>query len=85
MLCLVCTPAGAAAASAAIRAGRVGVHMVPPGRYCARVNSVQAFGEVNRDVSVCGGVRASHHSTEASASFFVHALSPSLHSGFGTG
>lgn len=43
--------AGAAAASAAVRAGRVGVHMVPPGRYCARVNSVQAFGEVNRDVA----------------------------------
>jgi hypothetical protein len=45
-------PAGAAAAAAASRAGRVGVHMVPLGRYCARVNSVQAFGEVNRDVSM---------------------------------
>lgn len=43
--------AGAAAASAASRAGRVGVHMVPAGRYCARVNNVQAYGEVNRDVS----------------------------------
>ena len=42
---------GAAAVAAASRAGRVGVHMVPAGRYCARVNSVQAFGEVNRDVS----------------------------------
>jgi hypothetical protein len=43
--------AGAAAAAAASRAGRVGVHLVPPGRYCGRVNTVAAFGEVNRDVS----------------------------------
>jgi hypothetical protein len=40
-----------AAAAASIRAGRVGVYLVPEGHYCARVNTVQAYGDVNREVS----------------------------------
>lgn len=39
---------GSAAASS--RAGRVGVYLVPEGHYCARVNTVQAYGDVNREV-----------------------------------
>ncbi|KAF6255618.1 nucleotide-diphospho-sugar transferase [Scenedesmus sp. NREL 46B-D3] len=40
---------GSAAASS--RAGRVGVYLVPEGHYCARVNTLQAYGDVNREVS----------------------------------
>jgi hypothetical protein len=39
---------GSAAASS--RAGRVGVYLVPEGHYCARVNTVQSYGDVNREV-----------------------------------
>jgi hypothetical protein len=50
-------PAAAAAAGCA-RAGRVGVFMVPAGRFCARANSVQAYGDANRDVSSGGAFNA---------------------------
>ncbi len=30
--------------------GMVGVYVVQPGSYCARVNSVAAYGDVNREV-----------------------------------
>lgn len=33
------------------RVGRVGVYMVPPKRYCARANTVQAYGDINREVA----------------------------------
>jgi hypothetical protein len=61
---------GSAAASS--RAGRVGVYLVPEGHYCARVNTVQSYGDVNREVSkapqkhdsvrccCCGGVVVVH-------------------------
>eukprot|EP00775_Hariotina_reticulata_P009395 gene9396-9559_t len=40
------------AAASSSRAGRIGVYQVPAGRYCARVNTVQAYGDVNREVDV---------------------------------
>jgi len=34
------------AAASSSRAGRIGVYQVPAGRYCARVKTVQAYGDV---------------------------------------
>ena len=39
------------------RSGAVGVYLVPRGRYAARVNTVEAYGDVNREVSWGGGRR----------------------------
>jgi hypothetical protein len=39
------------------RAGAVGVYLVPKGRYASRVNTVQAYGDVNREVSFRGRVK----------------------------
>jgi hypothetical protein len=49
------SPAGASASS---RAGAVGVYLVPPGRYCARVNTTEKYGDVNREVPAAGGLEA---------------------------
>jgi hypothetical protein len=34
----------------------VGVYLVPEGHYCARVNTVQSYGDVNREVSAAVGL-----------------------------
>ena len=43
------------------RAERVGVYLVPAGRYCARVNNVQSFGDVNREVRPSEELRVWYH------------------------
>lgn len=64
---------GSAAASS--RAGRVGVYLVPEGHYCARVNTVQAYGDVNREVAAAD---TALHLTGMSVSKYDNVVPPSV-------